>query len=173
MFVWNPVTIAYEHICMKIMNQQRWTSTHSLHKYTQWYTSIHNFICPVFPICSKMFLSINLLLSTCLLLDASLDGTRFCITNLVKKRCNEMTHQFGIVWICLKYKICTVHVKGIKGISKTKIYCIHIYYIHTSLYNGPIMDYKRADIELEGHLCCEAREAQWTSIIQVAYSHKW
>lgn len=63
-----------------------------------------------------------------------------------------MTHQFGIVWICLKYKRCMVHVKGIEGISKTKIYCIYKYH--------NIVDYKGADIELEGHLCCEAREAQ-------------
>lgn len=135
----------------------------NMHNDTQVYTTLHVLSSHIFP---KMFLSINLVLSTCLLLDASLDGTRFCITNLVKKRCNEMTHQFGIVWIWLKYKRCMVHVKGIKGISKTDS-CIYIHINHN------IMDYKRADIELEGHLCCEAREAQWTSIIQVAYSQEW
>ena len=54
------------------------------------------------------------------------------------------------------YSDSVIHVKGIEGISKTKIYCI-IYCIYK--YHN-IVDYKRADIELEGHLCCEAREAQ-------------
>ena len=76
-----------------------------------------------------------------LILNASLDGTRFCITNLVEKTCsNEMT-QLGTVWISLKYKRYMIYVQCSKGISKTII----------SLYHNTI-DCKRADIEFEGQV---------------------